>query len=196
MNYGKNKWRHELKRRLRQITFILILCLVFGAVLVRVGTSILYPLEHEVLINKYAEKYDIDPLLVASIINVESSFREEALSSRNAKGLMQISDITAEWAYEYLEHTKNQDLFDPNINIEIGCWLLSRLLDDFGDDNLELVLAAYNAGSGNVKSWLGDSECSSNGLTLDYIPFKETKNYLTKVKKNVEIYRFLYGSKL
>ena len=56
------------------------------------------------------------------------------------------------------------------------------------------AFAAYNAGPGNVSKWLGDSEYSDDGETLSYIPFKETRNYVTKVNKAIEIYDRLYYS--
>ena len=67
------------------------------------------------------------------------------------------------------------DIFKPQDNIRIGCWYLNRLYREFGD--LDLVIAAYNGGSGNVKKWLADEEFSSDGENLETIPFKETASY-------------------
>ena len=73
------------------------------------------------------------------------------------------------------------DLFDPEINIRLGTRYLMWLYSEFSVD--ETVYAAYNAGYGNVKKWLGKSEYSSDGVTLihDNIPFPETKRYVEKV---------------
>ena len=81
-------------------------------------------------------------------------------------------------------------LFDPEINIEFGCWYLNNLLSEF--DDLSLALAAYNGGSGNVTKWLNDPEYSSDGENLTYIPFKETKKYVDKVSTRYNVYKFLY----
>ena len=60
---------------------------------------------------------------------------------------------------------------------------------------MDLVLAAYNAGRGNVQKWLKDNRYSSDGETLSYIPFAETDKYVKKVKVNFDVYRFLYCRK-
>ncbi|MCG4722862.1 transglycosylase SLT domain-containing protein, partial [Alistipes putredinis] len=71
------------------------------------------------------------------------------------------------------------------------CWYLSKLYKEFND--LDLVIAAYNGGSGNVNKWLNDEAYSKDGNKLHEIPFNETKNYLGKVKENYIIYKSLYG---
>ncbi|MDO7206526.1 lytic transglycosylase domain-containing protein [Paraclostridium bifermentans] len=103
---------------------------------------------------------------------------------------MQISDITQKWAQDELKLGKI-DIFDPETNIKIGCWYLSKLYKEF--DDLDLVIAAYNGGSGNVNKWLNDEAYSKDGNKLHEIPFNETKNYLGKVKENYIIYKSLYG---
>ena len=64
------------------------------------------------------------------------------------------------------------------------------------DNNLDLVLAAYNAGSGNVSKWLQNREYSDDGSSLDRIPFEETENYLKKVNANYKVYRLIYSTYL
>ena len=82
-------------------------------------------------------------------------------------------------------------LYDPEINIKMGCWYLNNLIEQFG--NVDTALAAYNAGSGNVRQWLQDSEYSKDGETLYNIPFAETKKYVDKIKVNYKMYQYLYG---
>ncbi len=105
---------------------------------------------------------------------------------------MQIMDSTGEWIASKLEvdNFNTNMLYEPEINIEFGCWYLNNLLKEFGD--LSLALAAYNGGSGNVTKWLNDPEYSSDGENLTYIPFKETKKYVDKVSTRYNIYKFLY----
>lgn len=155
--------------------------------------SALYPIGYKDYINKYSKEYSIDPFLIASIINVESKYNKNAISSKNARGLMQIGPSTGQWASEVIGiESYNADLlFDEETNIKIGIWYLNQLNKEF-DNNLDLVLAAYNAGSGNVKKWLQDKKYSDSGDDLHTIPFKETNNYLKRVKWNHLVYSNVY----
>lgn len=133
---------------------------------------------------------------MASVIKAESSFNSDARSHKNAKGLMQ---ITEETAYDIatqmgIEGYDVSMLHEPEVNIAMGCWYLNDLSKEF-NGNMDLVLAAYNAGRGNVQKWLKDNRYSSDGETLSYIPFAETDKYVKKVKVNFDVYRFLYGRK-
>lgn len=153
--------------------------------------ALLYPRKYSVYVEKYAREYNLDENFVYSVIKAESKFDPEAKSYRGAKGLMQIADVTRDWAIEELDLDENIDIYDPETNILIGCWYLNRLYQDFGD--LDLVIAAYNGGSGNVKKWLADDDYSNDGENLHTIPFNETDKYVTKVKKNYEQYNKIYG---
>ena len=154
--------------------------------------SYIFPYKYSEYIVKYSEYYDIDPLLVLSVIKAESNFDENAVSIRDAKGLMQIMDNTGAWAAEEIgiNYFLPNMLFDPELNIKIGSWYLANLESEFTD--LDLILAAYNGGSGNVNKWLEDERYSKDGKNLDYIPFKETKKYVDTVKTNYSIYKYLY----
>lgn len=152
-----------------------------------------YPIGYNSTIQKYSKEYNLDPYLIASIINVESSYDKDAISPKSAKGLMQISPQTGQWASEELniEDYSEDKLFQPEINIRIGSWYLDRLKTEFNDD-LDLILIAYNAGSGNLSKWLDNEEYSENGRSITHIPFKETEDYLVRVKKNYKIYSTFY----
>lgn len=178
----------------------IIRCLLIAVIIVGVAFSAVqlityrYPLMHRELIEKYSDEYDLDPFLVLAVIKVESSFRPDVVSPRDARGLMQITGKTGEWIAGKLKignYSKDM-LFEPEMNIRLGCWYLSTLYHEFGE--LELMLAAYNAGSGNVSQWLKNSKYSKDGKSLDKIPFKETEKYLVKVKKSQAIYKKLYES--
>jgi soluble lytic murein transglycosylase len=177
-------------------TFILILIMFFLAFhSVQWAVKTVFPMHYKDLIVKYAEMNNVDPLLVAAIIRNESKFNPEAISKREAKGLMQIAPVTGHWASERLniENYSEDMLFEPELNIRIGCWYLNVLNNEF-NHNLELVIAAYNAGNGNVTKWLNNKEYSSNGDKLDRIPFEETRIYLIKVMRDYKIYQRIYGS--
>ncbi|SHJ76237.1 soluble lytic murein transglycosylase [Caminicella sporogenes DSM 14501] len=184
----------DLRRyRLIFILFIIVLSLQILLVSVKFTLKMVYPFHYRHLIEKYSREYNLDPLLVAAIIKVESKFNEKAVSIKGAKGLMQISSITGKWASEELkiENYTEEMLFNPDINIKIGCWYLNLLNKQF-NNNLSLVLAAYNGGSGNVSKWLKDIRYSEDGINLKNIPFVETKGYVKKVHKSFKIYRYLY----
>lgn len=152
-----------------------------------------YPIGYKTMIVEYSKEYNLDPYLVASIINVESKYDKDALSQKDARGLMQISPSTGKWASEVLgiENYSEDILFDPETNIRIGTWYLSTLFKEF-NNNLDSVLAAYNAGSGNVNKWLNDEKYSRDKTSLAIIPFQETKDYLVRVKKNYKVYSTVY----
>lgn len=150
----------------------------------------IYPKKYSDYVEFYAKEYNLDENLVYSVIKAESKFDKEAVSRRGAKGLMQIGDSTRDWAIEELE-MEDVDIFEPRDNIRIGCWYLNKLYREFG--SLDLVIAAYNGGSGNVKKWLSDKEYSHDGENLHTIPFKETSVYIDKVKHNYEMYNKIYN---
>ncbi|MNT13252.1 Soluble lytic murein transglycosylase precursor [compost metagenome] len=81
-------------------------------------------------------------------------------------------------------------LFDPNVNIKLGTKYFAMLNEKY--NNLELSLAAYNAGSGNVDSWIKNGIIKDDGSDIENIPFKETNNYVRKVINNYKIYKKIY----
>lgn len=179
----------------RLIVFFIVIALLAFSQKDRV-MSFIYPLEYEAIIDKHSKEYGVDKYLVASIIKVESGFREGAVSNRGAIGLMQIMPKTGLWAGEKLGiEIVEEDLYNPDINIRIGTWYIASLIEEF-DGNLENALAAYNGGVGNVYKWLNNPEYSKDGTTLYRIPFSETENYVVKVKENYEHYKDIYGGNL
>ncbi|QJA07934.1 lytic transglycosylase domain-containing protein [Romboutsia sp. CE17] len=173
------------------LIFISILLILFSILFVESKgiKKLIYPKKYSFYVEKYSNEYDIDENLVYSVMKAESKFEKDVVSQKGAKGLMQISDITRNWAIEELD-LGNIDIFDPETNIKIGCWYLNKLYKQFGD--LDLVIAAYNGGSGNVRQWLNNDDYSENGRLLN-IPFPETSNYVVKVKKYYEKYNMLYN---
>ena len=151
------------------------------------------PIKFEEHVTKYAMEYELDKYLVYSIICAESGFDREAESHVGAKGLMQLMPETAIWLNEkYKLNIDAENLFDAQTNIKLGCCYLSYLLERF-DNEIPLVLAAYNGGEGNVKKWLNNEKYSKDGKTLYYIPYEETRNYVKKVSTYFELYKDIYG---
>lgn len=185
----KRKLRIRFKTVIIFLAILVVILFVFDQAVLRV-----YPLKYRDLVQVYSERFNVDPFLVFAIIKAESNFRPEAVSPKKARGLMQISERTGKWGAEklHLADYSNEKLFDPEINIYIGCWYLSVLYDEFGDS--DLVIAAYNGGSGNVTQWLKDRDLSADGKTLDRIPFRETDQYLKRVNNYYSMYKKLYES--
>ena len=184
---------YKSNRRTRKSILIIVIAVII-IVNFKVILKSFFPLEYEKSIIEYSEMYNVDPNLVAAVINTESKFVVDASSSKGAIGLMQIMPDTGKWIAEKLEISNfNEEIIaDPEINIRMGTWYLKKLSEDFNGDYI-LVLAAYNGGPGNVTKWLEDEKYSSDGENLHKIPFKETKSYVQKVKFNHRIYKYLYN---
>lgn len=185
-----------MRNKYLKLVVTLISLFVMSIVLILTAKSIarrVFPLNYSEHILNYSQEYSLDPYLVAAVIKAESNFKNKAKSEKDAKGLMQIMDETAKWISVQLkeENFKVENIYEPEVNIRFGCWYLNNLAKEFSG-NIELVLAAYNGGSGNVKSWLKNKNYSADGKKLDYIPFKETDKYIKKVKVNYNIYKYLY----
>jgi soluble lytic murein transglycosylase-like protein len=106
------------------------------------------------IVERYAKRYQLDPLMVLAVIQVESRFDATAVSSQRAMGLMQLQPETArELAMSLgLAWTGDEQLFDPEINVLLGCAYLRRLSERFGD--VDAALAAYSSGPGMVEARL------------------------------------------
>ncbi len=116
-----------------------------------------------------AERHDVDGLLLAAVVQTESRFVPTAVSPRGAVGLMQILPATGAMYGA-------RDLSDPHVNLDVGCRYLRQLLRDY-DGNLELALAAYNAGPAAVERY---------GRVP---PFRETQDYVKRVLRQYEKHR-------
>jgi hypothetical protein len=113
------------------------------------------------IIHDKAEKYDVDPALLAAVVETESRFRTRARSQVGARGLMQLMPRTGRWMGA-------DNLYDPEQNVDAGAKYLKYLSGRFGGDQ-QKIIAAYNAGEGNVKRY--------NGVP----PFRETRQYVRRV---------------
>ena len=150
-----------------------------------------YPLKYKDVILQEASTNNLDPALVASIINAESRFETMAVSSKGAIGLMQIMPKTADFVAQKIGIKLEQEmLFDPSINIKIGCYYLNYLSLKFKEKNT--LISAYNAGEGVVKSWLKNNEYSTNGVTLIKIPYEQTNIYVRKINHNYNVYKNMF----
>ena len=146
-----------------------------------------YPLRYSTIVRVHAHENQIDPALLAAVIESESKFNPNAESKAGAVGLMQLTPSTAKGIAQYTGGSRFRvsDLKNPDINIRYGAWYLGHLLDKYGNERL--ALAAYNAGQDNVDRW----EREHVG-----IQFHETRDYVDKVERLKKIYRRAYASRL
>ncbi|WP_055069809.1 lytic transglycosylase domain-containing protein [Clostridium massiliamazoniense] len=182
-------------KKLIAFIIIVILCIMtYGPIKTHIMKKYFYPEKYNNYVVEYSEKFDMDPMFVRAIIKTESGFNPNAESNVGAMGLMQITASTGEFIAKNLGITNFTPsmLYNPQINIEFGCWYLEYLSKQFSN-NEELVAAAYNAGGAKVASWLNNSAYSSDGVTLNSIPYTETANYVQKVQKYANTYKKLYS---
>ncbi|MBR3289438.1 MAG: lytic transglycosylase domain-containing protein [Clostridia bacterium] len=175
---------------------LLTIAAVAGAALLivcgRLFLKSAYPLRYEDAVRQAANTYDIPASLIYAVIRVESGFDPNAVSHADARGLMQITSDTLTWSRYRLNlpDDGSVDLFDPDANIQTGTHVLSLLCEQY--ESIETVLAAYNAGIGTVGKWLRDPACSTDGMTLEHIPYPETDAYVRRVLETKKRYEFLY----
>ena len=193
MRRRQTHYRYRPRKFLRNF-FWLILTAVFLLLSLFYLLRMLYPLPYREQAFAAAAANRMDPYLVAAVIRVESKFRPQAQSSTGALGLMQVMPDTARWVARQinLPGFKAEDLYNPKINIQIGTWYLAILERSF-DDDLIIALSSYNAGEGNVRSWLGRRQWSGEHQTIGDIPFPETRAYVRLVLRDYWIYRILYS---
>lgn len=185
----------------RRVIIIVILLLIvfwlFGPINIQNKIlKIIYPIKYENFVENYSTKYEVDKNLIYAIIKAESNFNQQAVSNKEAKGLMQLMPQTAEDIAKKLdiEVTKEEiskKLLEPEFNINLGTKYISNLLAKYS--NIELALTAYNAGSGNVDTWVENGTLMADGSNIEKIPYKETNNYVRKILRDYEIYKKLYN---
>ena len=165
---------------------------VIICVMVVLFYCVLYPVKYKSVIEKYAQVFNLDPVLICAVINTESGFKTDAVSAVGAKGLMQIMPSTAAEIAEKLGVSSfNEELlFVPEVNIRFGCYYLKYLLTMF-NGNIVNSVAAYNAGFNKVAEWLKTTEYVS-GESVVNPPIIETKNYVKKVSSAIKVYNFRY----
>ncbi len=194
--------RRRRKKRIHPLVYILTFLAMAAVAVVLVlvlrgGYHTLirstYELAHQETVMQACEEFDVEPALVYAIMRTESKFDENALSSADAMGLMQVTEISLQWLQyrsdAFKEYTVDQ-LYDPVVNIRCGVYMLSLLEEQFESE--QAVIAAYNAGIGIVQEWLADPAYSSDGVTLHTVPYDETRAYIERVQDAKAIYENYY----
>ncbi len=152
----------------------------------------LFPLPYEAALRREAARNNFDPMFAAGLIRQESTFQADAVSHKNAIGLMQVLPKTGKLLSKQLKvrYTKNK-LFDPDYNIEIGMAYIANLVRQFGAP--ESAAAAYNAGEDRIAAWKAERNYEEIPELVESIPFTETREYVQIVLRNTELYRMIYG---
>jgi soluble lytic murein transglycosylase len=152
------------------------------------------PLRYQDVIRQQATQKRLDPALVAAVIYAETKF-DPRTSSAGAVGPMQILPQTA----QFLAHRSGAttftaaDLSKPQVNIAYGSYYLRYLLDEYHGSRL-LALAAYNGGEANVDRWV--AHAPGGRLSIEEIPFPETRAYVRRVLQARADYRQKYAAQL
>jgi soluble lytic murein transglycosylase len=151
-----------------------------------------YPLYYDNIVGKYEPSREIDKNLVFALIRAESSFNTRAHSWANAYGLMQIVPRTGRTLARELgeDYDIPEDLYEPEVNINLGTYYLRQLLDKF-DNQKELAIAAYNAGPHRVVRWKKFLLSEDTDFFIENIEYTQTRTYVRRVMKNYWIYLLL-----
>lgn len=192
--YGKYKRRKKPFYSLKN--FLVLFCLLLVLVLIAAqfynNAERQYPRPDSYLVSYYCAEYGVESNLVYAIMKQESNFNEDALSHKGAVGLMQLMPATAQWAAEKVgEEYDEASLTQSSYNLKLAIWFISYLQEEFDGDDTK-VMAAYNAGDGNVTNWLSQGIWDGSLGDVDSIPFEETRTYVTRVSDNLEKYREIY----
>jgi soluble lytic murein transglycosylase len=154
----------------------------------------LFPKPYWPDLKKFSSANGLDPYLVASLIRQESEFNPNAVSNKNALGLMQLLPKVGKGVakQQKLKHFSPPQLFTPAINLQLGTRYFRSMVDQFG--GFEYALAAYNAGDDRVKDWQSAGKYRDVQEFVESIPFTETREYVQAIMRNANVYRQLYGS--
>jgi soluble lytic murein transglycosylase len=200
---SRRKARRRTVRR-RRLTAVVGATLVATAAIVLLWPQlhhavreITLPLRHEDIIRQQANQKGLDPALIAAVIYAESRFRDGQTSKAGAQGLMQLTPQTARYIARKSGGTQFvvDDLATPQVNIAYGAYYLRYLLRRY-HGNEDFALAAYNAGEGNVDRWIAAARARDRALTIDAIPYAETRAYVSRVEDARREYRRAYAAQL
>ena len=173
-----------------KIKIILLITAITLTVCLCFGVYAVFPLKYYSEIVCVCKETNVEKSLILAIIKAESSFNAEKVSNKGAVGLMQLLPNTAEYISDIYFASNNFDLKNPKENILLGVTYIIYLSNKF--DCQSTLIAAYNAGEGNVSNWLKNKAFSNDGKSLDVIPFNETKVYLNRVLTYKKTYEILY----
>ena len=150
------------------------------------------PLYYDNVIQLFTQHRGLEENLVLAVIRAESGYDRNAHSWANAYGLMQLIPRTAREVAQELNMPVSipAHLLDPETNINLGSYYLTKLLKKF-DNRVSFALAAYNAGPHRVDRWRQIEMSQEDDLFIENIEFAQTRNYVRKVLRNYWVYSIL-----
>lgn len=200
---AKRRYKRKSHRLRNFLIFLIILSIIGGFVFWffsgsnykkaqnAIGQKI-YPVKYSEYVEKAARDYGLDPALIYAVIRTESKFDPNCESHAGAVGLMQMMPESFKWVQKLRKTSLDEsELEEPSVNIDYGCYLLKYFLKHYKDERC--AIAAYNAGF-VVSDWLKNKKYSSDGKTLENIPYKETEKYVKKVEHAKDMYNKIYFS--
>lgn len=191
-----NKKKAKKRQAFQWIALILVL-VAAGFCMVEPTTRAvykkLYPRGFQEYVEQYSREYRVDQNLIYAVAKTESNFNPQAHSNADARGVMQMTKDAFEWVQYRMGDESNvtyADIFDPEVSIQYGTYMLKLLLEEMGTE--QLAVCSYHAGMSNVNSWLEKQDYSKDGVVIDKIPYSDTEWYHDKVFETKEIYKRLY----
>ncbi len=156
---------------------------------------VLYPFPYRELVTREAEERGLDPIVLASLIRQESAFTSGIRSRAGAIGLMQVMPATGRdlARRQGIRGFTAASLETAEINLHLGTRFFVDMERRYGDGELPLVLAAYNAGPTRARRWRRLPEFEDLLRFTERIPFVETRGYVKNITRNIGLYQFLYG---
>ena len=154
---------------------------------------LIYPFPYRETIEKHARANGLSPHLLAALIRQESMFDPRAKSSAGALGLMQVMPKTGRSVAGRIgiKRFAPTQLTNPDINVRIGAAHFRNLMREH-ENQLEHVIAAYNAGATPVARWRSRQNHDDAQLFSERIPYAETREYVKILMRNIMMYELLY----
>jgi soluble lytic murein transglycosylase len=150
--------------------------------------ALTYPLAFEAQVHQAQELSGLPPALIYGVLRQESLYDPAAVSARDALGLMQLLLPTARSVAKRWKQPPpaREDLFKPEVNLQLGAAYLRELRDKFGG-SLLLALGAYNAGPNAVARWIPQKPVDAD-VWMENIPYTETRNYIQKIIWHITVF--------
>ncbi|MDH5757992.1 MAG: transglycosylase SLT domain-containing protein [Gemmatimonadota bacterium] len=156
---------------------------------------VVYPFPYREMVVREAEEWGVDPFILAAVIRQESAFDAGIVSHAGAVGLMQVMPTTGSGLARVHGPGDFHEglLTTPEVNVHLGAAFFVAMSRRY-DQDLPLVLSAYNAGPTRANRWRRFPEASDPNRFTERIPFTETRGYVKNVRRNRELYQVLYAS--
>jgi soluble lytic murein transglycosylase len=202
-SYAGRAWRHAIaplddRQRMQAATLAaahewwLQSVLTLAGEATRQTYALRFPLSYVPLVQQHAQRHELDPALVYGLMRAESAMNPQAISSANARGLMQVTPGTARTLSRRhgLAYSGSASLLQADTNIAFGTTYLAEMLQRYAGDPVK-VLGAYNAGPHVIERWQQESRPQRPDIWIETLPYFETRDYIPRVLAFSVIYDWL-----